>query len=268
MIERVADRLRAVGEDRAVVLQGERVIGAERHHQGRVEQQRVEIDDDRATAAHAQQQGVARRARQAVEGRLSGALARDRDVEAAAHPVALQQEHDERRQEQHERQRRAAAEVEEAGDLQVSLGRQHRKLVAAQDERSGEVGERRREEQQEGVGEARNGERQRHGAKHATARCTERECHALDVRIDRGEDRSQRQVGDREVRERFGQQRAREAVDRHALQAEEVVGDEAARTEREDHRDRRRERRGDERQQHRSRRRCPGAIAATDRAPR
>ena len=41
-----------------------------------------------------------------------------------------------------------------------------------------------------------------------------------------------------------------EAVDGDALEPEQVVGDEAARPEREDHRDRRRERRRDQRQQH------------------
>ena len=65
-----------------------------------------------------------------------------------------------------------------------------------------------------------------------------------------GEDRPQREIGDREVGEHLGEQRAREPVDGDALEPEQLVGDEPARAEREDHRDRRRERRRDQRQQH------------------
>jgi hypothetical protein len=63
--------------------------------------------------------------------------------------------------------------------------------------------------------------------------------------------RPQREVGDREVGEDLRHARAGEAVDRDALEAQELVGDEPARAEREDHRDRRRERWRHERQQDR-----------------
>ena len=203
-----------------------------------------------ATTTQAARSAARARRRDAVERRLPGALAGDRHVEAPAHPVALQHEHGERGDEQHERQRRAAAQVEEAGDLQVRLRRQHRKLVAGEDQRRREVGERRGEQQQERIGEPGDAQRQRHRAEDAPARCAERERHALDVGIDAGDQRPQRQVRDREIGEHLGEQRAGQPVDGDALEAEQLVGDEAARPEREDHRDRRRERRRDERQQH------------------
>jgi hypothetical protein len=46
---------------------------------------------------------------------------------------------------QEQRQYRAALQVEHSGDLQVGFGRKHRKVVAGQNERRGEVGQRRRE---------------------------------------------------------------------------------------------------------------------------
>ena len=234
----------------AVVLQRERVIGAERHHERRVEEQRVEVDDHERNRRADGEEAVAHRGGDAVERRLARALAGDRHVEAPAHPVPLQQEDDERGDEQRERQRGAAAQIEEPGDLQIRLRGQDRKLVAGEDERRGEVRERRREQQQERVGEAGNRERQRHRAKHAPAGRAERERHSLDVRVDCRQDRAQREVGDREVGERFGEEGARQAVDRHSFEPEQFVGDEPARPERKDDRDRRRERRGDERQQH------------------
>ena len=227
------------------------MVGAERLHERRVEQQRVEVHDHEGDERARGQQRDAHARRHAVERRLAGALARYRDVEAAAHPVALQDEHEERREQQHERQHRAAAQVEEPGDLQVRLRGQHRELVAGEDQRRGEVGERRREQEQERVGEPGHGERHRHRAEHAPARRAERERHALHVGVDGGEQRPQREVRDREVGEDLREQRAREAVHRDALESQQLVGDEPARPEREDHRDRGRERRRHQRQQHR-----------------
>ena len=227
------------------------MVGAQRDDDGGVGQQRVEPADHRRHRQAAGQQRPARPARHALHRRLGARLAADRHVVAPADPGALQHEHDERRDQQHEREHGPALEVEQAGDLQIGLRREHRKVVAGEDQRRGEVGQRGGEDEQERVAEPGHRQRQRDRAEDAPARAAEAERHVLHVRIEGGQDGLERQVGERKVRQRLGGERAAEAVHREALQAEEVPGDEPARPEREDDRDRGGERRRDQRQQRR-----------------
>src|SRR5262249_42633848 len=130
-----------------------------------------------------------------------------------------------------------------------SLGRQHRKDVAGQDQRRREVGERSREQEQERIGQAGHGQRHRYRAKNMQAPASQAERHLLEIAADAGQHRPQRQVGDREVGQHLGAERACKSIDVATLKTEKIIGDEAAWAKREDERDRSSERRRDERQQ-------------------
>ena len=105
--QRVAYRVPAIGKDHAIVRKCGRVVRAQRDDQRCVQQQRIEIGDNNGDRYHGGDQYYATAGRNAVERRLARPLAGDRHVKTAAHPIALQQEHDERGHEQGKRQRRA-----------------------------------------------------------------------------------------------------------------------------------------------------------------
>ncbi len=246
--ERVADGLHPLREDHVVVAPRQGVVGAEGHYHGGVEEERVEVGDDQTHARAGRKQEPPRPRRHALRGGRGPGLAGHGDVGAARDPGALEEIDEGGGHEGREGQHGAAFEVEEPGDLQVRLGRQHGEGIAGEDQRRGEVGQRGREEEEEGIGEARRRQRQRDGAEHAPARGPQRERHVLHVRIDGRQDGPHRQVGDGEVGQRLREERAVEAIGRGALDAEQVIGNEPARAEGEDHGDRGREGRGDERQ--------------------
>ena len=204
--------LQPFGEDHVVVPPRERVVGAEGHDHGGVEEERVEVGDDHGHGSAGREQEPPRPRRHALDDRRGPGLAGDRDVGAAADPVALQEVDGRRGHQEREGQHGAALEVEEPGDLQIRLGRQHGEAVAGQDQRRGEIRQRGGEEEEEGVGEARHGQRQRHRAEDAPARATQAEGHVLHVGVDRREDRPEREIGDGEVGQRLREERAVQPV--------------------------------------------------------
>ncbi len=111
------------------------------------------------------------------------------------------------------------------------------KAVSRQDQRGGEIRQGGREKEKKGVGQPRNGERQRHGPEDPPAGASQTEGHVLHVGVDAGEDRFQGQIGDREKGDRFGEEGAVEPVNDEPFDPEEIVGDQPPRPEGEDHGD-------------------------------
>ncbi len=234
------------------------MVRAQGHHDRGVEEQDVEVQDGGGHQQADREQRVPGPGRHALHHGLRPHLAGDGHVGLPAHPVPLEQVHGHGRHQQHEGQDRAALQVEEARDLQVRLGGQHREGVPGQDQRRGEIRQRGGEQEQEGVGESRDGQGQRHGAEDAPARRPQAEGHVLDVRVDAVQDRFQREVGDGKERERLGEERAAQPVHGEPLDPQEMIGDEPPRAEGEDHGDGRRERGRDQGQE---------ARRVQDRAP-
>ena len=154
--QRVLDRGQPLAEDDAVMVERQRVIGAERLDDRGVEQQRVEIDDDAAERRRRTTADPRAARRHRIARRTRRGLAGHGHIGAPGHQPFLREEDEARGHQQQQRQDRAALEVEHARDLQIGFGRQHRKIAAGEDQRCREVGERRAEQQQEGVGQRRH----------------------------------------------------------------------------------------------------------------
>ena len=263
--QRVRDGIEPRREDEPVVVEREAVVHAPDLHEGTDEDRRVEREDEqRHDRDRAEDRGAgASRGLRVSAPRPGEALARHCHVAAAVHPETLREEDRERGQQQDERDDGAAPEVVHPGDLEIDLRRQHGKRLSRHHERRGEVRERFREEQQEGVREARDAQRQRDGPEDAPLRRPQAARRVLAARVDRPEDGRERQKREREVGQRFGEQRSRKAVDREVRQMQQPL-QQSARSENERQRDASRKRRRDERQNRDGREKSPDALRHVD----
>ena len=141
------------------------------------------------------------------------ALAGHGRVGLLAEPEALRVEGAEREDQQHQRQdRRLRLVVLRADDGEEDLRRQHVE-IAAEHQRIAEIGHAFDEAEQEGVGEARPHQRQRHGPEGLPAVGAQRLRGLLHRRADALDDADQHQEGDRREGEHLRDQQAGQAVD-------------------------------------------------------
>ena len=218
--QRVLDGFHAVGHDVFVVGEGNRVVDAPHLDDTAQNDDRVDSDDqgDYGCDDHGHD-GRHERPR-AVNRAASAGFTAHRHEVLAAYPVVLQQVYGESRNEQHERKRCAAFKVVHAGNLQISLCREHREGVSAQDLRCCEVGERTGENEKKRVGDAGNGKRHRDRTKDRKTRSAQRIGSVFQVRIDARENGRERHKRHREKGKRFGNEGAPEAVEVEVLDAQ------------------------------------------------
>ena len=164
--------------------------------------------------------GGERHAPRQRQGKARIALAGDRRVDLLAEPGMLEPEGAEREGEQDDGEHGGPALVLlRADDGEEDLGRQHLE-IAAEHQRIAEIGQAFHEAEQEGVGEARAHERQRHGPERRPALGAQGLRGFLQGRADALHDADEHQEGDRREGEKLGDEHAGQPVDparaRHA----------------------------------------------------